>query len=855
MRLLFRRSAVLSGVFALFASAAACAQSAHFDLTGPQIEVRVTRGSATLPIASVPNLQPGDRLWLHPDLPRSQSVHYLLVVAFLRGTTNPPPDSWFTKAETWNRQVREEGITVTVPPDAEQALLFLAPVTGGDFSTLRSAVEGRPGVFVRASQDLNEAGFEQGRIEKYAAEIKQVPPADPRALMEHSNLLARTLNLRPDDACFKRPADQQYNCLAQSGTETLLNDGHGQTVVSSLTSGPGSDFIHTAANTQLAGGGAYSAYVGAVVDLVRIMSGLHTAQYQYIPAIASPDAQKLNLRLNTPPSFHNPKSVIVIGLPAVQSSVPPPLRPADPNHVTCLLAPNVTLPVEGAPLVFSTAFAHNLTLDLKTGSTTRVIPLDADAFRGGLVPATGTAERKVLSEDGAAPARGQAVRGAQPQPSTLPHPANAVLTGTVRGAWGFDPFRGPTLKLQDRPGQDWQLSGTSGPIIAGQKEELRLTSTGTACIESISFDDAEGHRIRADWTPAGKADTVRITLPSYAGRPGELKLDVKQFGDPSPAVVALQSFSKPAEVASANFHEGDRTAKLSGSQLGEVRELRAGGAVFAAPETSQPAENGRSMTMALKGTAPATLRAGSDLNASLVLDDGRTLDTVLHVLPARPAIQLLGKGFVQNQPSAIQLSEPNDLPLNSRVTFSLRSEQAIARDASVEVASPDGSLSTRLTLASGSLVLQDAHTLLAEFDPKQTFGASAFGPIQLRMFMHDGMGSDWLPLGILVRLPVLTQLQCSPASAAKTVAPCSLSGSGLFLIAELSPESEFADPTEVPNGFVGSTLPVPRPSGDTLYLKLRDDPTATDSLKLPLPGPGPGASAAVPVTAVGRLSK
>src|ERR1700676_2407320 len=85
------------------------AQAARFDLAGPKVEVRVTRGDKTLPIAYVPNLQAGDKLWLHPDLPPTQSVHYLLIAAFLRGTTNPPPDEWFIKIETWNKKVREEG--------------------------------------------------------------------------------------------------------------------------------------------------------------------------------------------------------------------------------------------------------------------------------------------------------------------------------------------------------------------------------------------------------------------------------------------------------------------------------------------------------------------------------------------------------------------------------------------------------------------------------------------------------------------------------------------------------------------------------------------------------------------------
>ena len=126
------------------------ADPARFDLVGPKVDVHVTRNNRTLPIAQVPNLLPGDKIWLHPDLPPTQSVHYLLVAAFLRGTTNPPPDNWFTEIQTWNKKVREEGVTITVPAEAQQVILFLAPETGGDFSTLRSAVRGRPGVFVQA---------------------------------------------------------------------------------------------------------------------------------------------------------------------------------------------------------------------------------------------------------------------------------------------------------------------------------------------------------------------------------------------------------------------------------------------------------------------------------------------------------------------------------------------------------------------------------------------------------------------------------------------------------------------------------------------------------------------------------
>src|SRR5208337_1677181 len=109
----------------------------------------------------------------------SQSAHYVLIVGFLRGATNPPPAEWFTRVETWNHDVRSEGVFITVPAEAQQALVFLAPETGGDFSTLRAAVRGRPGAFVRATQDLQAASLDRMRLEVYLAEVRVTSQTDP----------------------------------------------------------------------------------------------------------------------------------------------------------------------------------------------------------------------------------------------------------------------------------------------------------------------------------------------------------------------------------------------------------------------------------------------------------------------------------------------------------------------------------------------------------------------------------------------------------------------------------------------------------------------------------------------------
>jgi hypothetical protein len=136
----------------LLAAAPALADPAAFDLVGPSLAVQVTHGTATLPISEVPNLSAGDRLGIKADFGDEYSVHYVMVAAFLRGPTDPPPKEWFFRCDTWKGKCRKDGLSLTVPREAQQLLLFLAPETGGDFTTLTDAVRGRPGVFVRTSQ-------------------------------------------------------------------------------------------------------------------------------------------------------------------------------------------------------------------------------------------------------------------------------------------------------------------------------------------------------------------------------------------------------------------------------------------------------------------------------------------------------------------------------------------------------------------------------------------------------------------------------------------------------------------------------------------------------------------------------
>jgi len=872
------------------------AGDSRFDLIGPKIDVRVTRDGQTLPIAAVPNLQPGDKLWIHPDLPASQSVHYLLICVFLRGNTNPPPEDWFFRIETWDPKVRDEGSNVTVPADAQQALMFLAPETGGDFKTLKSAVRGRPGAFVRASQDLIEAGFEEARIEKYIASIRRVPPADTTALAKHSDLLSRTLALKPNDACFKQPVDTQFTCLTQTGSQIVLDDGNGQTL-SNVLNGPTSDLISQASYTTAAGGGLYSAYVGAIVDVVRIMSNLHTAQFQYIPAISFPQDEAMNLRLNTPPSFHNPKSVLVIALPAVQSVVTPPLRPADPNEVTCLIKPSVVLPIEGAPLVFSTDFAHNLVLHLNTppGAPSEPdIPLAPDAYYGGLVLQKDQQHRVPLHDATALQATASAHVEPNPfaNPSVAPHPAGpppkpqpkpVLLTGVILGRWGFDSFTGPTVQLQQLPGSDWTIVPSAGAgkeptydLIAGHTATLLLNSTGSACVHTITANPEGDNPFPVPFKPEPKADrpnVLALTLPlEHDLTPGDLHLAIQQYDQPKADRLSARTFSEPATVTAVELHAGDKTLVVTGTRLGEIDKINLGDLAFGpAPDASYDTQAPDSTTagtlhFALPSNTPVPpTHVGEHLTASISLRDDRVLSVPLVVSAPRPVIALLRKSSIpDSRTSNINLSNPDDLPLSSLFTFTLKSPDRFPRNGQIEIETLDGTLRTVLTLApSGGLLLQDPHTIVATLDPLRSFGPSAFGALRMRAIFplaatHHGEhhssdtpieagtaaaatdndtddpaspASDWLPLVTLVRIPTLSQLQC-PADITQS---CAITGVNLFLLQAVSANPDFSDAVSVPDGYTGTSLTIPHPSAATIFFKLRDDPTSIESAVISTP--------------------
>jgi hypothetical protein len=812
----FRRHKVAAPVFCFFllliSVSPAAADNAAFDLIGPKVEVRVQRAGVTLPIAEVPNLQGGDRVWVHADLPDTQSVRYLMVIAFLRGSTNPPPESWFTRVETWSKAVHEEGVFVTVPQEAEEALVFLAPETGGAFSTLRAAVRGKPGAFVRAAQDLQQASLDRLRLEKYMEAVRETYTADPDQLKVHTTMLARSLGMKLDQQCFDKPSAQQVPCLTQNTDQLVLDDAHSQTMVATLTSGPSTDLLTQISSTPTARGGYYSPYIGAVVDVARILSTAHTAQYQYIPALALPHKDELNLRLNNPPSFRNPKSVIVIGLPPVRVAPPPPLRAVDGSQIFCAGKPSVVVAADGAPLVFASELAHNFVLhvDIK-GAPGVDLPATPDPIRGGFIVETHALQSADLSGE---------------------------VSGTLRGSWGFRTFEGPHYHFRtSRPSQWTVASKDASALIVGREDTLHLQSDDACCVSEVSLKDQQGKTVTAEWK-SSKPDEIEIKVPLQKASAGWLTLQVKKFGLREIDEVPLHTYAEAGRLDTFSIHAGDADGLLKGTRLDQVESLDVNGIRFTPGALTRANQQDELKLTTADADAKTKLHPGDSLTIHATLKDARVLDLKSEVEAQRPAVTLLSKSIQVEQsssPSAVKLGSQEELPQNGHLNFFLKTQapENFLPAEKIEVATADESFRVTLSFKDGSLTPQDSKTVLAALDPMKLLGPSAFGPLKFRPVSGDGTNGDWQSLVNLVRVPLLTGVRC-PSDPEKQ---CTLSGDKLFLLDSVSTDADFANPVKVPEGFVEDALAIPPPKGKTLYIKLRDDPQTIDTVALPLPQP------------------
>jgi hypothetical protein len=539
--------------------------------------------------------------------------------------------------------------------------------------------------------------------------------------------------------------------------------------------------------------------------MAKVMESLHTAQYQYIPALALPQNEQLNLKLNSPPSFHKPQSVLVVALPPVKAVPPPVLSPVEPKQVYCMQNPSLALEADGAPLVFATDIAYGFTLHVQNKAGKSLdLPVKPDPSRGGFV-----------------------VEGSLPKLEELGPDA----TGTLHGSWGYENFVGPTFHLTNAPeAAHWGLSPEDeSALVIGREDTFHLHSGLVACVEDIVVKDQHGKPAKISWKMVTPED-IEVKLSLAGAEPGTATLAIRQFASPTPTEVPLHTYVEEVHLDQFAIHAGDQQGLLKGARLDQVASLEINGVRFL-PAGLTRVEKLDQLSLSAHNAKSPDFEPEQKLTTKVTLKDGRVLKLQTTVGPHRPKLTLVNKR-IQAAQSAIRLGSSDDLPLDGRISFFVKSQipTTFSHDEKIEVASADGFFHSVLSMADKNLSLQDSQTAVAILDPLKSFGDSAFGSLQFRPVAADGTAGDWQPLAHLVRVPHLKEVRC-PDDPEKQ---CTLSGDLLYLIDSIASDRDFAHAVTVPSGFADTTLAVPRPNGTVLYVKLRDDRITINTAALPV---------------------
>ncbi|QVM86149.1 hypothetical protein HT578_09845 [Novosphingobium decolorationis] len=789
---------------ALALSWGACANAASsggsgFELRGPELVMEVTRGDTTLPAAQVPSLLAGDKVSLH--LPKSEDPDdklrdFLFVAAFLRGAVNPPPDDWIATGQGWKDKEKDNTLQLTVPEGAQQMVVLMVPRTQGAQGVLEDAVQGKPGEFVRAGGELYEASLDHARLETFMASIRAQGDRNPEALRKVAPVLASSLGMRLQADCLDKVLEEQAACLIEGRGALVLSDVHTSSLADTLAGAP-TDLALQLSATPQAGSGSYSAYIGVARDIARLFGAFNNPQFDYLPALTERRADRLALRLNTAPSFTKPKSVLVVGMPSVEADVLPRLRSTHTAPI-CAAQGHVLLPVEGAPLVYASDFAHAMALRITASDGRTVdVPVSARADRGGYV------------------------FDARAIPATF----SGSLRAHLHGNWGFAPFEGPDFTLQ-RPGPGaWHSVGDNGTLVVGRDSVAVLAGSAPACVSAITLTGG-GSRRSLEWE-VKDTERLAVTVPLEGARPGPVQLALHLQGEADPVALTLESRAEASRIDTLLVHEGDSEARLSGQRLDQVRALALGDLTLEPGELQR--RDGRDvLTFALDSAGMP--KAGSTLEARIALADGRVQTLPVTVAPPRPDAQVLSRSVRMPEPAQgtrpLELTSDELLPAGGELVFSLQAAggQNLGRDTVVEVALAGTAETVRLGVGSG-LMPSSPGVLIARLDTG-ALAPGSFGPLRFRL-VANGVAGRWQDLARLVRLPAIDEVACAKGKDAT----CTLEGRNLFLVAAVAQGADFAGARSVPPGFTGERLEVPAPGAEGLYLRLRDDGEAVARLR------------------------
>lgn len=503
------RLCILALATCIIPASATAADPAPFDLPGPELSVTVTRAGKTLPIGQVPALATGDIVRIEANLPEDQSVRYRLISAFLRGVTNPPPKNWISSAETWQQKDRKRTLKLTVPDHARQLVLFMVPDTGGDISTISDAIRGRPGEFVRVTQDINKASLDRTRLNAFILGIRSQENSHPEYLRNVAPVLSSSLAVKLNPDCLAKIVEFQAACLVENRDSLVLGDIHSNSLTETIIGAP-TDLALQLSATREGGYGFYSPYIGVMRDLARIFGAFNNPEFSYLPALGIQNGKSVSLLLNSAPSFRKPKSVLVAALPAIEKDVPPPLRRSSDAPV-CGSRQGVIFGVDGAPLVFATDYAHHMAMRL-TGKDGRTVeaPLVARADKGGYIFATSFEAENMSGQ----------------------------VTGRLHGYWGFAAFEGPEFALQFPQTGGWQAAAEQR-LTPGQMNKLQVTGPSTACVKNISVQLPDGRTLAAQWQTLGD-DAISIDMPlSAAPAEGNVMIAIQSFGAEKPEMLTV----------------------------------------------------------------------------------------------------------------------------------------------------------------------------------------------------------------------------------------------------------------------------------------------------------------------------
>lgn len=770
------------------------AASSSFDLAGPKLAITVTRGGVTLPLSRVPNLAEDDRIAITLETSQERGEHYRLVAAFLRGVTDRPAADWFHQGLSW--KPRNATLALVVPKGAQQLAVFVMPERGGGGAAVVSAVRKQPGAFVRAVQELNQASLDRARLDAYLRELQRAEHRSPDSVAAVSPVLTRSLAVKLKAECLTQPAELQAACLTGDRETLLLADTHSSALADTLAGTP-TDLAFQLSATPQAGYGSYSSYIGVVRDLFRLVGAFQSTQLQFIPALLRMEDDRVSVLLNTPVSFAKPTSVMVVALPAIEAPKPPPLRRSAPDGALCADT-GLVLPVEGAPLIYATDYAHDMQLRLKrSDGTFAELPVRADASVGGFVA------------DRAIPAG----------------PFGATIAGQLHGGWGFASFEGPTFVLTTPGDADWKPLDRAS-LVVGRSNALDLQGGGAGCVVRVALRRGDGGADPLAWKQTGPSAIV-ATVPLESADPGPVTILVEEKRRPAPTEITLRALQQGGSVDAFELDAGDDQAVLTGTRLDQVASVTLGALGFQPGALARSGKKDRLTLQAIDPVAVRALEAGRTLGADVTFASGRHRTLSVTVAPRRASVTLVrvtARAAVHEGQLSIALPAGDVFAQDAQLSFAFHLDGAAALSGreTVEIATADGRASTILAAGKG-YDLQDAKTGIVTLAPLETLGALAYGPLRFRV-LRDGEASAWAPLATIVRLPEIRTAACTAGRL------CKLTGNRFFLIDALGPSEEPRAAQTIPDGFVATELTTRSSAEGRVFLRLRDAPQAVASM-------------------------